>query len=65
MQRKKEVFDRILNTTFFTKKESIPCKFCGSQNTVCDGFTYYKVKRQNYLCKSCKKHFTAPLDSNI
>lgn len=65
MQRKKEVFDKILNTTFFTQKESIPCKFCGSQDTVCDGFTYYKVKRQNYLCKSCKKHFTAPLDSNI
>lgn len=65
MQRKREVFDKILNTTFFTQKESIPCKFCGSQDTVCDGFTYYKVKRQNYLCKSCKKHFTAPLDSNI
>lgn len=65
MQRKKEVFEKILNTTFFTQKESIPCKFCGSQDTVCDGFTYYKVKRQNYLCKSCKKHFTAPLDSNI
>ena len=65
MQRKKEVFDKILNTTFFTQKESIPFKFCGSQDTVCDGFTYYKVKRQNYLCKSCKKHFTAPLDSNI
>lgn len=65
MQRKKEIFNKILNTTFFTQKESIPCKFCGSQDTVCDGFTYYKVKRQNYLCKSCKKHFTAPLDSNI
>lgn len=40
-------------------------KFCGSTNTVCDGYNYYKVKRQRYLCKECKKHFTAPINSNV
>jgi Dof domain, zinc finger. len=56
---------QILETKFFIQKESLSCKFCDSKNTVCDGFYYYKVKRQNYLCKDCKRHFTAPLSSNI
>lgn len=30
-----------------------------------DGNDYYKVKKQRYLCKTCKRHFTAPLSSNI
>lgn len=63
--RKKEKFDKIMQTKFFIQKEAPVCKFCNSNNTVCDGFTYYKVKRQNYLCKDCKRHFTAPLNSNI
>ena len=65
LQRKRELFDKILETSFFIQKESLPCKFCGSLNTVCDGFNYYKAKRQIYLCKDCKRHFTAPLSSNI
>lgn len=36
-----------------------------SNDTVCDGYDYYKVKKQRYLCKTCKRHFTAPLSSNI
>lgn len=65
MSRKKELFNKILETTFFIQKGSLPCKFCGSDNTVCDGWNYYKVKRQIYLCKHCKRHFTAPLNSNV
>ena len=65
LQRKKELFNKILETDFFIQKESLPCKFCSSVNTVCNGYNYYKVKRQNYLCKDCKRHFTAPLNSNI
>ncbi len=64
MKRKKEKFNQILTTNFFVKKDSIPCKFCGSTDTVCNGYSYYKVKRQNYLCKHCKRHFTAPIGSN-
>ena len=64
LQRKRNLFDKILETNFFTQKESLPCKFCGSINTVCDGFDYYKAKKQRYLCKDCKRHFTAPLSSN-
>lgn len=65
MKRKRGKFSQILTTNFFIKKDSIPCKFCGSMDTVCNGYSYYKVKRQNYLCKHCKRHFTAPLSSNI
>lgn len=65
LQRKKNKFEDILRTNFFIQKDSLPCKFCGSLNTICDGYNYYKVKRQNYLCKDCKRHFTAPLNSNI
>lgn len=64
MNRKKDRFSQILSTNFFVQKESIPCKFCNSNNTVCDGYDYYKVKKQRYLCKTCKRHFTAPLSSN-
>lgn len=64
LQRKRDIFDKILKTDFFIQKKSLPCKFCGSVNTVCDGWSYYKIKRQNYLCKDCKRHFTAPLVSN-
>lgn len=63
--RKKNKFDQILSTNFFMQKDSIPCKFCDSNDTVCDGYDYYKVKKQRYLCKTCKRHFTAPLSSNI
>lgn len=65
MNRKKNKFDQILSTNFFMQKDSIPCKFCDSNDTVCDGYDYYKVKKQRYLCKTCKRHFTAPLSSNI
>ena len=65
LQRKKNKFEDILRTNFFIQKDSLPCKFCGSLNTICNGYNYYKVKRQNYLCKDCKRHFTAPLNSNI
>lgn len=65
LSRKKNKFKEILKTNFFIQKESLPCKFCGSFNTVCNGYTYYKSKRQNYLCKDCKRHFTAPLNSNV
>lgn len=65
MIRKKDKFTQILSTTFFIQKESIPCKFCNSNNTVCDGYDYYKLKKQRYLCKTCKRHFTAPISSNI
>lgn len=66
LERKKIGLEEIINTTnFFKQKSSVPCKFCGSDNVVCDGWIYYKVKRQRYLCKSCKKHFSAPLSSNI
>lgn len=66
MTRKRVKFQDILNnTSFFEKKKIIACKFCGSNDVVCDGWNYYKEKRQNYLCKSCKRHFSAPLSSNI
>lgn len=65
MIRKKDKFDQILSTNFFIQKSSIPCKFCNSNDTVCDGYNYYKIKRQRYLCKTCKRHFTAPISSNI
>lgn len=65
MDRKRSKYREILRTNFFIQKVSPPCKFCGSTNTVCDGYDYYKVKRQRYLCKECKRHFTAPISSNI
>ena len=65
MDRKKGKFDQILSTNFFIQKGSIPCKFCNSNDTVCDGYNYYKIKKQRYLCKTCKRHFTAPISSNI
>lgn len=65
LKRKKSKYDEILKTNFFTKKDSIPCKFCNSVNTICDGYYNYKVKIQRYLCKDCKRHFTAPISSNI
>lgn len=65
MKRKKSKFDSILETKFFVQKVAPECKFCGSSNTICDGYNYYKVRRQRYLCKDCKKHFSAPLGSNI
>lgn len=65
MKRKRDKFDSILKTKFFVQKDTPECKFCGSLNTVCDGYDYYKVKRQRYLCKDCKRHFSAPLNSNI
>lgn len=49
----------------FHLQKLFPCKFCDSNDTVCDGYDYYKVKKQRYLCKTCKRHFTAPLSSNI
>lgn len=65
MDRKISKFNQILSTSFFIQKDSISCKFCSSNNTVCDGYNYYKVKKQRYLCKTCKRHFTAPISSNI
>ena len=64
MKRKLDKFKQILSTEFLIPKETPPCKFCNSPNTVCDGYDYYKVKKQRYLCKTCKRHFTAPVISN-
>ena len=64
MDRKESKYREILRTNFFVQKVTPPCKFCGSIDTVCDGYDYYKVKKQRYLCKECKKHFTAPISSN-
>lgn len=64
MDRKERKYREILRTSFFVQKVTPPCKFCGSTNTVCDGYSYYKVKKQRYLCKECKKYFTAPISSN-
>ena len=66
MLRKKNRLEFILNNTnFFIQKKAPNCKFCNSNNVVCDGWNYYKIRRQNYLCKDCKRHFSAPLSSNI
>lgn len=65
LKRKRQIFDSILKTNFFIQRKSIPCKFCTSISTVNDGYCYYKGKKQRYLCKSCKRHFTAPNNSNI
>lgn len=67
LNRKKVVFEQILKTNFFVQQPAPICKFCNSLNTVNDGYTYYKGIRRwkNYLCKDCKRHFTALLSSNI
>ena len=64
MRRKYDKFDEILKTNFFVQKEAPSCKFCGSSNTVCDGYDTYKIVRQRYLCKDCKRHFSASVKSN-
>ena len=64
MDRKKSKYEEILRTSFFVQKVTPVCKFCSSNNTVCDGYDYYKAKKQRYLCKECKRHFTAPQSSN-
>lgn len=64
MQRKYDKYNKILQTNFFVKKETLPCKFCGSFHTVCDGYDTYKIVRQRYLCKDCKRHFSASVRSN-
>jgi intein/homing endonuclease len=64
IKRKQDLYLEILNTNFFIKKDNIPCVFCNSINTVCDGFSKYKIQKQRYLCKNCNRHFTAPLLSN-
>jgi hypothetical protein len=64
MQRKYDKFSQIMQTNFFIQKEAPNCKFCGSFNTVCDGYNTYKFIRQRYLCKDCKKHFSASVRSN-
>ena len=64
MQRKYNKFAEILQTNFFTQKIAPICKFCGSSHTVCDGYDTYKIVRQRYLCKDCKRHFSASVRSN-
>lgn len=64
MKRKLDKFSQILSTNFFIQRETPPCRFCNSLDTVCDGYNYYKIKKQRYLCKTCKRHFTAPIISN-
>lgn len=64
MLRKYNKFCEILQTNFFIQKESQICKFCGSSHTVCDGYDTYKFVRQRYLCKDCKRHFSASVRSN-
>ena len=39
---------------FKKTKESINCKYCGSEHTVCCGMNYGK---QRYKCKDCGKSF--------
>lgn len=34
------------------------CKFCGSEDTVKDGFVYQGGKTQRYLCKECGRTYT-------
>lgn len=64
MQRKYDKFSEILKTNFFVQREAPNCKFCGSSHTVCDGYDTYKFVRQRYLCKDCKRHFSASVRSN-
>lgn len=64
MQRKYDKFTEILKTNFFIQKKTPVCKFCGSSHTVCDGYDTYKIVRQRYLCKDCKRHFSASVRSN-
>lgn len=64
MQRKYDKFTEILHTNFFIQKIAPICKFCGSSHTVCDGYNTYKIVRQRYLCKDCKRHFSASVRSN-
>ena len=40
---------------FKKTKESIKCKYCGSEHTVCNGNKYNK---QRYVCKDCGKSFS-------
>jgi len=65
MQRKYDKFNEILKTNFFIQKETPKCKFCNSTDVVCDGYDTYKVIRQRYLCKTCKRHFSASVRSNF
>lgn len=64
MQRKYDKFNEILQTNFLIQKETPFCKFCGSSHTVCDGYNTYKFIRQRYLCKDCKRHFSASVRSD-
>lgn len=67
LERKKLKFDEILNTNFFTQQPSPLCKFCKSEKTVNDGYRSYKGEKRwkRYLCRTCNRHFTALLSSNI
>ena len=65
MKRKYNLFTKILSTNLLIRKPTPNCKFCNSSHVVCNGYNYYKEKRQNYLCKDCNRHFSAPLSSNI
>lgn len=69
MNRKKELFNNILNTKFFIQKEAPQCKFCNSNNTVFNGnYTYKGIIKPRILCKDCNNNFiiqSAPDSSNI
>ena len=65
--RKLEKFNEILKyKIFIAEKNILNCICCNSFNTVKNGFEKYKdFKTQRYLCKNCKKVFTAPINSDI
>lgn len=69
MNRKKELFSKLLDTKFFIQKEAPECKFCNSRNTVYNGnYTYKGVIKPRILCKDCNNNFiiqSAPCSSNI
>lgn len=56
--RKKDKFDKILQTNFFIPKETKSCPKCGNENTVCNGkYKYKDILKQRYLCKLCNINF--------
>lgn len=58
IDRKKELFGKILDTNFFVAAVTPKCKKCGNSKTVKHGFYKYKEKnKQIYLCRNCNKTF--------
>lgn len=58
LERKKDKFDKILQTNFFIPKETKTCPKCGNENTVCNGnYKYKNTSKQRYLCRKCNINF--------